>query len=145
MKLAFSTLGCPDWSLKYATEQAQALGFKAIEIRGVRDRLRSDTIEELLPENRAAVLRYAKENGIAFCCLGASASFHEKEKRAENMEEALSTVRLASVCGIPYVRVFGNNLVTDDEDAEIADIAAQLRRLSDEARPYNVPVTEFSP
>ena len=44
MKLAFSTLGCPDWSLRYAVEQAKALGFQAVEIRGIRDRLRSDTI-----------------------------------------------------------------------------------------------------
>ena len=85
MKLAFSTLGCPDWSLKYAVGQAKKLGYQAIEIRGIKDRLRSDTIEELLPENRAAALRYAKKNGIAFCCLGASASFHEADKADENI------------------------------------------------------------
>lgn len=140
MKLAFSTLGCPDWTLKHAIGQAKNLGVQAIEIRGIRDRLRSDTIEELLPEHRAAILRYAGENGIDFCCLGASASFHEKEKRAENREEALSTARLASACGIPYVRVFGNNLVTDDEDAEIADIAGQIRILCEKAQGYNVKI-----
>ena len=140
MKLAFSTLGCPDWPLKYAIEQAQKLGYRAIEIRGVKDRLRSDTIEELLPENRAGTLRFAEEHGVAFCCLGASASFHEKDKRKENSEEALGTVKLASACGIPCVRVFGNNLVTGDEDAEIADIAGQIRLLCDEARPFNVEI-----
>ena len=140
MKLAFSTLGCPDWSLRYAVEQAKALGFQAVEIRGIRDRLRSDTIEELLPENRAAALRYAAEQGVAFCCLGASASFHEEKKRRENREEALATVKLAAACGIPYVRIFGNNLLTDDEDGEIAGIAGQIRALCEEAREYRVGI-----
>ena len=140
MKLAFSTLGCPDWSLQYAVEQAKTLGYQAVEIRGIKDRLRSDTIEELLPENRAASLKFAKENGIGFCCLGASASFHEAEKRRENREEALATVKLAAACGIPYVRVFGNNLVTDDEDTEIAEIAGQIRALCEEARGYDVTI-----
>ncbi len=140
MKLAFSTLGCPNWTLKYAIEQAQKLGYRAIEIRGIKDRLRSDTIEELLPENRAETLSFAEEHGVAFCCLGASASFHEEEKREENLEEALGAVRLAAACGIPYVRVFGNNLVTGDEDAGIAGIAGQIRLLCDEARPFNVEI-----
>ena len=49
MKLAFSTLGCPEWTLKHAIDQAEAMGFSAIEIRGIGDRLRADTIRELLP------------------------------------------------------------------------------------------------
>ncbi len=122
MKIAFSTLGCPDWSLKYAVGQAKKLGFQAIEIRGIKDRLRSDTIEELLPENRAATLRYAAKNGIAFCCLGSSASFHEADKSDENIGEAVSAARLAAACGIPYVRIFGNNLVTDHEDLSLIHI-----------------------
>ncbi|MBQ6066295.1 MAG: sugar phosphate isomerase/epimerase [Clostridia bacterium] len=140
MKLSFSTLGCPDWSLRYAVEQAKTLGFQAVEIRGIGDSLRSDTIEELLPENRAASLQFAKENGIGFCCLGASASFHEADKRRENREEALATVKLAAACGIPYVRVFGNDLVTDDEDTEIGEIAGQIRTLCEEARDDSVTV-----
>lgn len=140
MKLAFSTLGCPDWSLQHAVEQAKEMGFVAIEIRGIKDNLRADTIEELLPGNRAALLQYAAANGVAFCCFGASASFHEAEKRAENMEEALSAVKLASACRIPYVRVFGNNLNTDNEDSEIADIAGQIRLLCIEAHKYNVEI-----
>ncbi len=140
MKLAFSTLGCPDWSLKYAIDQAHFLGFDAIEIRGVKDRLRSDTIEALLPENRAETLAYARKSGISFCCLGASAAFHEPGKREENTEEAMAAVKLAAACGIPCVRVFGNNLVTDDEKKEIAEIAGAIRALCEQARPYGVEI-----
>ncbi len=140
MKLAFSTLGCPDWSLKYAIEQASSLGFQAIEIRGIKDCMRADTIEELLPENRGESLRYAKENGITICGLNASASFHEKEKRESNMEEALATVRLAAECNVPYVRIFGNNLVTKNEEEEIADIGAAIRPLCLSAQELGVEI-----
>lgn len=140
MKLAFSTLGCPDWSLRYSVEQAKKYGFQAVEIRGIKDCLRADTIKELLPENREESLKYAKENGIAFCCLGASASFHETDKRSENFEEAMATVKLASGCNIPYVRIFGNNLVTDNEEAEITDIAVWVRKLCNEACGFDVTI-----
>ena len=140
MKLAFSTLGCPEWSLKHAVTQAKELGFGAIEIRGIKNNLRADTIEELLPENRVSLLQYAQNNGVAFCCFGASASFHEADQRAENMEEALSAVKLASACRIPYVRVFGNNLVTNNEAGEIAEIAAHISALCKEAQKYSVEI-----
>lgn len=140
MKLAFSTLGCPDWSLKYAVEQAEKLGFQSIEIRGIRDNLRADTIEELLPDNREKSLRYAEEKGIVFCGLNSSASFHEKEKRKENTEETLATVKLASECNIPYVRIFGNNLITENEDTEIADIGSCVKLLCEEACKLNVGI-----
>lgn len=140
MKLSFSTLGCPDWSLKYAIEQANELGFQAIEIRGIKDRLRSETIDELLPENRSATLQYAKENGVCFCCLGTSASFHEADKRDANIEEARAAMKLASACKIPFLRVFGNNLTTKNEEQEIEDIAAQIRIVCEDARKYNVNI-----
>lgn len=129
MKLAFSTLGCPEWSLEYAIGFAAENGFDAIEIRGIKDKLRADTIDELLPENRDKTMTLAKKASISFCCLDASASFHEKEKRSENMAEAVDTVKIAAECGIGYVRIFGNHFVTDDEETEIADIAEQIRIL----------------
>ena len=32
MKLAFSTLGCPDWTLKHAIGQAKNLGVQALHL-----------------------------------------------------------------------------------------------------------------
>ena len=140
MKLAFSTLGCPDWTLKQALQYAKDFGFQGIEIRGIRDCLRADKIEELCGDNKLISLNDAKEKGIELCCLDASASFHEVEKRQENKEEALATIYKAAECGIPYVRIFGNHLLTDDEDAEIIDIAENISYLCDEAEKLGVQV-----
>ncbi len=140
MKISFSTLGCPDWSLKQAIDYAAETGFDGIEIRGIKEHLRADEIYELSDEKRESTLLYAKEKGIDFCCLDASASFHEKEKRQENMEEAISTIKTAALCKIPYIRVFGNNLTRFGKEELLKDIASQLRILCNEAESLGVKV-----
>ena len=35
MKLAFSTLGCPDWGLDQIIECAKAFGYAGVELRGL--------------------------------------------------------------------------------------------------------------
>ena len=140
MKLAFSTLGCPDWTLRHAVDRARAFGFGAIEIRGIKDRLRADEIEALRPEARAETLRHAAQSGVAFCCLDTSASFHAAETRAENAEEAFAAVRLAAACGVPFVRVFGDRLAPGGEDRGLAEIAAAIRELCLAARRYPVEI-----
>ena len=39
MKLAFSTLGCPRWSLDKVIRAAGVYGFHGIEVRGLQDDL----------------------------------------------------------------------------------------------------------
>lgn len=140
MKLAFSTLGCPEWTLEQAIDKAVEYGFHGIEIRGIRNELNAEKIEELNAANRESTLLNAKNNGIEFCCLGASASFHEKEKQQVNMQEALATVRQASACKIPYIRIFGNSLTQEDINAQMKDIASRIRILCQEAQMQQVTV-----
>ena len=140
MKLAFSTLGCPEWTLEYALQQACDLGFQGLEIRGIQNQMRADTIDELCGEKREISLKNAREKGIVLCALDASASFHEKEKQEENTEEAIITVKKAAECGIPLVRIFGNNLPDADKDAQIKDIAGCVRRVCEAASPLGVQV-----
>ena len=39
MKLAFSTLGCPNWSVEQVVEAAVQLGYDGVEVRGLRGNL----------------------------------------------------------------------------------------------------------
>ena len=39
MKLSFSTLGCPRWTLKEIVATAKDLGFGGVEIRGIGDKI----------------------------------------------------------------------------------------------------------
>ena len=46
MKLSFSTLGCPRWTLKEIVATAKDLGFDGVEIRGIGDKINALEIPE---------------------------------------------------------------------------------------------------
>ena len=141
MKLAFSTLGCPDWSFEQVMDRAAAMGYDAIELRGVEGEMRADRMRPFLPEHRAQTLQALKERGLALCVFGASAAFHDPAARREAMEDGMAAVALCAECGIPYVRVFGNNVeAADTVQGEVARAAEGIRGLCDGARGTGVTV-----
>lgn len=64
MKLSFSTLGCPRWTLKEIVATAKDLGFGGVEIRGI-----GDTINALeIPEFRTPKSSKRKKNRSDGAC-----------------------------------------------------------------------------
>ena len=64
MKLAFSTLGCPQWSLEQIMDTAVQCGYEGIELRGIQGGMNPNEIICLQPENREETLRALKERGL---------------------------------------------------------------------------------
>ncbi|HJC57369.1 MAG TPA: sugar phosphate isomerase/epimerase [Candidatus Eisenbergiella intestinipullorum] len=110
MKLSFSTLGCPEWSLEHIVKNAREMGYDAVELRGVKDQLRTERLDCMKPEKRAETGRLLKQYGISLCGVGTSVQFHEKEKLEDAMQEGRSAIRLCTEMEIPFIRVFGNEL-----------------------------------
>lgn len=140
MKLAFSTLGCPDWTFDEVLDRAQAMGYEAIELRGVNGKMRADEMEVFFPENRAKTLKKVAAHGLKICGFGTSASFHEPEKLEERLSDGYAAIDLCAEIGVPYVRVFGN-LVDRAEtvEGEVKRVAEGLKLLCDYAK--GKPVT----
>ena len=63
LKLAFSTLGCPGWSLRQAVDACRDMGYDAIEVRGIGSELRSERIPDFLPHNRRATREMLRADG----------------------------------------------------------------------------------
>lgn len=109
MKLAFSTLGCPDWSWGEIFAAAKDLGYDGIEVRGVAGEMNAPNIPDFVPENRTAVLEKLDKSGLAIsmftsgACLGLG-------KIDENIDEAKDYINLAAAMGVPYVRVMITNI-----------------------------------
>lgn len=140
MRLAFSTLGCPDWTFDEVLERAQQMGFDAIELRGVNGKLLANEIEPFFPENREETLKKIKAHGLTICSFGSSASFHDAATLEERLREAYAAVDLCAQVGIPYVRVFGNNIdEADTVEGEVKRVAQGVQRLCDYA--LGKPVT----
>lgn len=125
MKLSFSTLGCPDWTLEQILQTAQ-WGYDSVSLRGIHGIVDTAEIPELHKANRFDTAAKLRDAGLDICCVGTSASFHTEDAMARFGKELAYSIDLCGDLRIPFLRVFGNN-VTGDEQAVIARVAAGLR------------------
>ncbi|MDR1639948.1 MAG: sugar phosphate isomerase/epimerase [Clostridiales bacterium] len=103
-RLAFSTLGCPGWSLEEIADNAAAMGFSAIELRGVKE----DLDVTLIPGFGALAEEAIKGKPLRYCGVNTSIFLSDPSRNAENIKEARRTADLCAELGIPNIRVFGD-------------------------------------
>jgi sugar phosphate isomerase/epimerase len=140
MKLAFSTLGCPAWSLDRVTAAVRDLGYDGIELR----LLDGEVIPPDLPApERQRVKRQLAEAGVAVACLDTSARFTapDPEARRRQEDDVRRYLELANEWETSLVRVFGGNLASGQSEAEgVALLAESLERLAPDAERAGVTV-----
>lgn len=142
-RLAYSTLGCPDWDLNQIVEFATKHGFKGIEVRGILRQMDLPKCKEFSKENIAASLRIMQDNGLQFINLGSSATMHfaEANERKKNLEDGKRYIDLAQELKCPYIRVFPNNFPKDQDKNQTMDLMANgLLELGNHAKGSNVTV-----
>jgi sugar phosphate isomerase/epimerase len=143
LPLAFSTLGCPGWKWKTVLEQADRLGYAAIELRGIEGDMDLPKRPELVGDRLKESRRDLEALGIVVSDLGASARMHEKDPtvRAAQLEEGRRFIDLAHAMAVPYVRMFGNNLPPDEPREEVMKrVVDGFREMARHARPAGVTV-----
>lgn len=140
MKLAFSTLGCPDWTLEQILRCAQENGYQAIELRGLKGEMHIENMTAFDREHLAATIDALRARGLTISDLGSSASFHEADKAEAHYQEAKREIAQCARCGIAYLRVFGNSIGDQDEKETLARIATYLKRLCEDARGTDVSI-----
>jgi len=142
--LAFSTLGCPDWSFKQIVDFAVEHGFSGLEIRGIKRQMDLTKCDEFSsPEKIKATLSLMSKNNLKFINLGASAKmhFHEDAEREKNLAEAKSFIDLAQKINCPFVRVFPDKFLKErDRNATIQTVAENLLTLGQYAKSRKVIV-----
>lgn len=142
--LAFSTLGCPDWSFQQITDFASLHGYNGIEVRGIKREMDLTKCDEFSsPKKIKATLALMNAKGLKFVNLGASAKmhFHEGIEKEKNLAEAKAFIDLAQKMNCPFVRVFPNNFPKDrDRDQTIHTVAENLLTLGNYAKDRNVTV-----
>jgi len=110
MKISFTTLSCPDWTWEKILEEAVRLGYDGIEIRGIEGEMFLPKARPFLPENVDKTKGDLKRKGLEIICLDTSCNLHDESKVEQVMEEGKATIDLAQKLGVPYIRVFGNNI-----------------------------------
>ena len=118
MKLAFSTLGCPDWSFETIVEKARSFGFRAVEIRGIQKELDTGRLTCFLPDRQADTERLLRKNGVSVCGVGTSCAFHDASQFPRALAEGKAAVDVCARMGIPFIRVFGNQIPREEEEGK---------------------------
>lgn len=141
MKLAFSTLACPQWSTEQIVENARRLGYDALELR-LLDGAVLDPINDAEKVKQAVSL--SRANGVEVCTLDTSCSFNHSDAtlRERHITDLRNWIQLAQEVQVPLLRVFGGAGKPDtysrrEENAWVAD---SLRQVAQEAEQAQITV-----
>ncbi len=107
MKIAFSTLGCPDWSWGDIVASAKDLGYDGIEIRGIEHQMFLPRATQLMGANLEKNLNHFKDIGLEIPALTSACYLHEDDLEFR-LEEGEAYLQLAAEMGVSFVRVLGD-------------------------------------
>jgi sugar phosphate isomerase/epimerase len=141
--ISFSTLGCPAWSWKTILEQADRLGYAALELRGVMGEMDLTKVPELTGSRLADTRKDLSALGLVIADLGASARMHEREagSRAAQFDEGRRFIDLAHALGVKYVRMFGDKIPEGERREDVmARVVDGFQQMAAHARAANVVV-----
>jgi len=105
MKLAFSTLGCPNWTWKEIFAAAKDLHIDGIEIRGIENEIYAPRVRVFDDRNREATLKQLAGADITITQLTSGASLGMPDSPGAARQEVLDYIDLAQKLGVAYVRV----------------------------------------
>lgn len=141
-KLAFSTLGCPNWDLDTILKTAVSAGYQGVEFRGLLGELDLPKRPEFSSQLAETRRRFA-DAGIQICNLGSSTQLHHADptKRTQQLDHARRFIDLAQQLGCPFVRVFPDQLPPDQpRDQTLRLISDGLLELGTYAKAASVTV-----
>ncbi len=137
MKLAFSTLGCPDFSWTDIYTMAKDIGFHGIEVRGIGNELMAFRCKQFCGERLEKTIEKLKKMHLEIPCLSAGTSLKHKETLADAQNEIMEYIALAAKLGTPYVRVLADEKANVDgevDDDAIIEALLPLVRAAEEKK-----------
>ena len=112
MKLGYSTLGSPKWSVEQVIGAALRFGYGGVELRMIRGTVDLYTLPEFRGERVSATRKQFEDAGVEIVCVDTSVrlAWLAGSRREEQLEQARTMFGLAQSLASPYVRVFGGEL-----------------------------------
>ena len=143
MKLSFSTLACPHWTMPQITAIASSAGYDGIELRFVEN---EDSLWKL-PDFRGTQLATTRQSlsdhGLVISCVDTSCRFHspDAQERARWLEEGERMADLAATLNAPGIRVFGEKVQSGADRASTHHwIANSISELAHRISPGGIEV-----
>ena len=135
MKIAFSTLGCPNYDWKDVYSIAKDLGFDGIEVREIRNEFKRSPFSV---ENCDKTAQKLKQIKLEVPCLSTGCVLSEIENSEENIKEISEYIEVASKLGSKYIRILAdrNPQPVGEIDDEI--IISEINKLIPLAKDKNI-------
>ncbi|HYF49644.1 MAG TPA: sugar phosphate isomerase/epimerase family protein [Planctomycetota bacterium] len=134
MKLSFTTLGCPDWSLEQIAKNAQAFGYEGVELRTHSDGNHFSP-DASAGEAKKVAEMFRAHGAPVFSVMGYTRfAFLDQAEVAKNQELMRKLIGVAEAMGAKYIRTFAGNLPKGaDIEAMTETVASAIRPLAREA------------
>ena len=139
MKLCFSTLGCTEKSLEEILAIAKSYSIPALEIRGIDNKMDNREIVDFLDANLSSTLSKFSAADVMPHVIGTSCTFHDEQRLPTSISEGKASIDIAAKLHVPYIRVFGNNIVGDRDEC-ISRVISGIKELADYALNFGVTV-----
>ncbi len=130
MKIAFTTLACPDWTLDEVIEHGSQAGYDAVDFRGLDGQMGVYILSEFTDDAEKTRRKLAAANlGISCFSSGANMYNAQARQRARALAEVLEYAKLCRRFDVGFIRVFGGRV---PEEVDRADAIAEAARMLDE-------------
>lgn len=138
MKISFSTLACPDWTMPQIIAMACSAGYDGIELRFVEGEDSLWKLPVFCGKELAATKRVLSDHGLTISCLDTSCRFHSPDlaERSCWLTEGERMADLATELGAPGLRIFGDTIQPGADRASTRNwIADSIRKLAEATSP----------
>lgn len=134
MKVSFSTLACPDWTMPQIIAIAVGEGYDGIELRFVQGEDSLWKLPVFSGKELASTKRALGDRALTISCLDTSCRFHSPDatERGRWITEGERMADLAAELGAPGLRVFGDTIQPGADRASTQSwIAESIRELAE--------------
>ncbi|MBC8542119.1 AMP-binding protein [Bianquea renquensis] len=129
MKLAFSTLGCPDFDWSDIYSLAKDFGFDGIELRGLGDQIFSIHAKPFQADVLPKTVEYLNRMHLEIPCLSSGCCIKYRETAQNTLQELLEYIELASKLHTPYIRILGDLHAAPEGDVDDEVVLSALGAL----------------
>jgi sugar phosphate isomerase/epimerase len=140
MKLSFTTLGCPDWTLRQIVENAAQMGYDGVDLRGLQDEIDVSKTREFTTDLNATKALFA-DHGVALSGIAISARYAvvDAAEKERHFDETRRNMELAARLGAHILRVYGGKVPEGHTvDSIMPTLVENLRQIGDEAEQFDV-------
>lgn len=137
MKLAFSTLGCPNWSFDEIFATAKDMSIDGIEIRGVGNEMYAPKNAIFSEANYKEIKARLRNSGMEISAFATGAALGMPNSEEVAVPEVLDYIDLASKMEVPFVRVMISPS-PQPEDVDLAEAKRLYNMLCEKAAEKNV-------